>query len=322
MLIKNNLLEKIDSLFIEPTNVCNAKCTICERTYNPRKPSFLSYEAFVETIEMFSNLKNLTLQGVGESLMHPQFIKMCEYATKKKIEISFNTNASLLKKETSCELSKQNIKEIRFSIDSLDPDIFSSIRKGLELNVVLNNIIYFMEITSEKTNIIPTVTTVLQQKNWDGLFDLAKWIIRIGIKKWEVVNLYPGGYGDATHGNSFDALENPYKHKYLNEVKDYCLDHGLDLEFPSCSNKDSTQRVLDCKWLEKMIYITSERILTPCCILSDPQFHGLVNIKHQTDILNILSSHKIQNIYNNRKNNITPKICEICLKGSCTLNNF
>jgi len=74
-------------------------------------------------------VKMIAITG-GEPLMHPEFLDICNYITKKDIMISYiSTNGILLTNKLAKELSKMNINIIGLSIDMLDRNGYGITRK-------------------------------------------------------------------------------------------------------------------------------------------------------------------------------------------------
>jgi len=86
-------------IFIEPTNYCNYKCTICPITSMKRKKGFMNLDLFKKIVDEASNIgiKRINLQMYGEPLLHPKLLEMIRYAkSKKSFEVWFDTNVYLL----------------------------------------------------------------------------------------------------------------------------------------------------------------------------------------------------------------------------------
>ena len=86
---------------IEPVGQCNLRCQMCSiqfrkdgPPYGP--PAFMKFETFTRIVDQFVGLQELHLQGLGEPMMHPGFFDMVEYAVKKGIRVTTNSNLTLL----------------------------------------------------------------------------------------------------------------------------------------------------------------------------------------------------------------------------------
>lgn len=74
----------MDTTQIEITNTCINSCANCSRfCTHVKKPFFMEFDLFKEAIDsMVGYPKMCGIQG-GEPLLHPDFEKMCEYASSK-----------------------------------------------------------------------------------------------------------------------------------------------------------------------------------------------------------------------------------------------
>jgi MoaA/NifB/PqqE/SkfB family radical SAM enzyme len=74
----------MDTVQIEITNVCKNKCSNCSRFVGHHKnPYFMTFDDFKRAIDsMVDYPKMIGFQG-GEPLLHPDFEKMCKYASSK-----------------------------------------------------------------------------------------------------------------------------------------------------------------------------------------------------------------------------------------------
>jgi radical SAM protein with 4Fe4S-binding SPASM domain len=116
------------SLFVEPTNLCNFRCTPCvhgsENTRNDLKPlRHMDMNLFKKLIRELKEwqgprLKLLRLAMLGEPFMNPEFCDMVRIAKETDIAERVDTfsNGSLLTLDTSRRLIEYGLDAIRFSI--------------------------------------------------------------------------------------------------------------------------------------------------------------------------------------------------------------
>ncbi len=78
-------------LFIDPTNICNFRCSFCTRNQddfskyagNYRHMSLHLFKKLIDDLKDFSEkLKVLRLYYLGEPLLCPDFLSMLEYAMR------------------------------------------------------------------------------------------------------------------------------------------------------------------------------------------------------------------------------------------------
>src|SRR5215469_1742505 len=86
---------------LEPVGQCNLRCQMCPIQFRQDgpphgPPAFMKYETFTRIVDELPTLEHLHLQGLGEPMMHPRFFEMVAYAAARGIEVSTNTNLTLL----------------------------------------------------------------------------------------------------------------------------------------------------------------------------------------------------------------------------------
>lgn len=142
-----------DRITVELTNVCNVSCTFCPRNSVSMECGYMSLKLYKKIIDEASG--HLPIKLViffrGESLLHPDFIECVEYAKKRGIgPIQFATNGFALTKEISDKLVDTGIDFISFSLDTLDPDIYSKSRLSGNLKKSIENVIYLSSLCKKR----------------------------------------------------------------------------------------------------------------------------------------------------------------------------
>ncbi len=100
------------SVAFQITNVCNLNCLYCNRD-RTAKPLYIEQDFFQSVLDQLDILPyklRLGLNYDGESLLHPQFTQMLEYAIDKKhFLIRFHTNGTLLGELNGLDLSSVQV---------------------------------------------------------------------------------------------------------------------------------------------------------------------------------------------------------------------
>lgn len=141
-------------LLIEPTSICNLRCTMCfqvDPTFTKKKfMGMMDYELFVKVIDQAykGGTKAITIASRGEPTLHKELGKMLKYASGKFIDLKLNTNATRLSESLCHEILQSDVNELVFSIDSHDKSTYEKIRVGANFDEVLENIKRFHSIRS------------------------------------------------------------------------------------------------------------------------------------------------------------------------------
>src|SRR4051812_32540263 len=85
-------------LQVEVTASCNLRCRMCIVRYRPALPrsASMSFAQFKPLLDAMPDVRELSLQGIGEPLLAPDLYEMIAYASARGISVGFNTNATLL----------------------------------------------------------------------------------------------------------------------------------------------------------------------------------------------------------------------------------
>ncbi|MDD5027094.1 MAG: radical SAM protein [Candidatus Omnitrophica bacterium] len=124
-----------DMLQIDLTDYCNNNCIACwcnspllsrERLSRPRYtlPKDLIKQVIAEACDL--GLKEIYFSGGGEPFMHPDCLEIIEYAKKKKITCSVNTNFTLVDESIIDRLMGFGLDNLTVSVWSGTPEVYKS----------------------------------------------------------------------------------------------------------------------------------------------------------------------------------------------------
>jgi predicted O-methyltransferase YrrM/DNA-directed RNA polymerase subunit RPC12/RpoP len=85
---------EMDTVQIEITDACRLRCSNCTRFCGHKKPYFMSFDQFKESVDsMVGYPKMVGIMG-GEPLLHPEFERFCAYARSKipKVQLGLWTS--------------------------------------------------------------------------------------------------------------------------------------------------------------------------------------------------------------------------------------
>jgi radical SAM protein with 4Fe4S-binding SPASM domain len=129
------------SISFEPTTSCNLRCPECPsglRSFT-RPTGMLESSLFESVIDQLANhLSYLTFYFQGEPYLHPQFMEMVQYASRKGIYTSTSTNAHFLRDEQARQTVASGLDRLIISLDGTTQDSYESYRVGGTLEKVLD----------------------------------------------------------------------------------------------------------------------------------------------------------------------------------------
>jgi MoaA/NifB/PqqE/SkfB family radical SAM enzyme len=128
---------------IETTNACNAKCVICPHRQMQRPVCNMDdalYEKIIDECSTY-NCGNIHLHNFGEPLLDRKLAERVQYAKEKGIrKVAIFSNGSLLTAEKANELMDAGLDQIKVSFDGATREEFEQIRSPLKFDVVIENI--------------------------------------------------------------------------------------------------------------------------------------------------------------------------------------
>lgn len=141
-------------LAIEPTSVCNIRCTMCfqvdeDLSKNRELMGFMNYDLYKRVIDESAenNLCAVVLASRGEPLLHKDICRMIRYAKECGIlDVKLNTNVTRLTPERSRALLDSALDTLVFSVDAAVKEDFEAIRVGAKFDKIVENIETFNEI--------------------------------------------------------------------------------------------------------------------------------------------------------------------------------
>lgn len=161
-------------LWVEPTNRCNLRCTMCpnsltgkHREQGNMDPAL--FEKIVSEARGWVDIFYIFL--AGESLLHKQLPDMVRTASAAGIKVVLHTNGCLVTRERAAALIDAGIHEVSFSFDGMDPAEYEQRRAGANYEKTLDNIKTFLEVKKEKNASRPKVD--IQCIDFEGKADRA-----------------------------------------------------------------------------------------------------------------------------------------------------
>ena len=147
----NDLLRFPRFFEIETVNACNARCPMCTIDDWQRKTPTMKDSLFNKIVdelrEHSDTIQRVSLYRDGEPLLDKKLPKRVQLLKDNGIkQVSIATNVSLLNEKRSIDLLESGIDLVIMSIDSLDKNIFESIRVRLDFDEVIENAKRFIEL--------------------------------------------------------------------------------------------------------------------------------------------------------------------------------
>ena len=256
------------SIAVEPTTSCNLRCPECPsglRNFT-RPTGMLQENLFKKTIdELSETLLYLIFYFQGEPYLHPKFLDLVNYASKKGIYTATSTNAHYLTDENAKKTVESGLDRMIISIDGTTQEVYEQYRVGGNLEKVIEgtkNILRWKKVLKSKTPHVIFQFLVVKP-NEHQLAEVTKLAKDLGVDEvgFKTAQIY-----DYERGSDLIPTIDKYARYKQNtdgtyKIKNKLLDHCWKM-WHSC-------------------VITWDGLVVPCCFDKDAEYR-LGDLKKQT----------------------------------------
>jgi len=238
---------------IEPTSICNLKCPECPTGANllKRPRGMMEITDYKQIIQQLSPcLMYLNLYIQGEPMMHPQFGKMVNEASKYGFYTSTSTNGHFLTADLAKHLVDSKLTRIIFSVDGTNQESYGIYRVGGDFERVKESIAYIVSAKKTAHSLYPIVVMqfLVFKHNEHELPTIKKLAKSLKVDKLEIKSAQLNAFGkmrpplNARFSRYADALGTTLKR----QTKNHCWRqwHSATLTWdgrfaPCCYDKDA-----------------------------------------------------------------------------------
>lgn len=169
-------------LYVELATLCNLRCAMCVKhsTGWECADALMDRRTFEALEPVFPHLDTLNMNGVGESMLHPElasFIAFARARVPQDCSIGFQSNGMLLTPLLADRLMGAGLDRICFSVDSPDPDELGRFRAGSELGRVARAFAMMREAAARPGSrpLSLGAQTVVNAQTHAALPDMVTW---------------------------------------------------------------------------------------------------------------------------------------------------
>jgi radical SAM protein with 4Fe4S-binding SPASM domain len=248
------------SITIEPTNLCNLRCPVCETGANilERKPQMMTYREFVKIIDKVGpGANHVMLYYMGEPFLNKEIYAMIRYTRDMGLFTLTCTNGDLVDPQA---LYESGINLVSFQIGGVKQETHSRYRVNSNLSKVLDNVSKYLEIIRfrgrKPSENQVELGFIVMRHNEGEIQDFLRLANEIGVDRKNVIS---------------PCVRTPEQAVDLLPVSDQFWIYERD-----CFEKEGSlvpkRRVPSnsCPWLYYSITIQVDGSVVPCC--RDP--HG------------------------------------------------
>jgi len=289
------------SITIEPTNICNLRCPVCETGVNilGRKPQMMTYGEFVNIIDKVGpGANHVMFYYMGEPFLNEQVYRMIRYARDIGLYVMTCTNGDVVDPE---RLYESGINLVSFQIGGATQKTHSIYRVNSNLSKVMDNLSKYLEIIRRRGRLPLEHETelglIVMRHNEGEIEEFLRMAKRIGVDR---TNLISPCVRTPEQGQIFLPENDTYWIYSRQKLEE---DGSLvpKIRFPKNS----------CPWLYYSITIQVNGNVVPCC--RDP--HGLYTVGNllEDSLEEIWNGPKIREfrhaVHNNQE---AVDICRLC----------
>ena len=278
-------------LQIEPVGQCNLRCQMCAIQFRQDGPpygplAFMDFDAFVRLVDQFVGLEHLHLQGLGEPMMHPRFFDMVTHAAGKGIQVTTNSNLTLLNARRAEACVTSGLARLHVSIDGATAETYERIRVRSHYDRVVRNLGLLREAQARLGGDRPTVqmVVVIMRQNLHELPDLVRFAHHWAMSGLFVQHLCHD-FGESSLPSHYRPMRDFVQSQTLLEEDPARVDHyfgeaqavavalGVDLRLPRTRPRvhpPGTPGRKRCGWPWTGAYVSYQGYAMPCCMISTP----------------------------------------------------
>lgn len=156
---------------VEPSNVCNSACVMCPYPKMTRPKKAMPMDLFKKIVDdcVSHGVYKFNLNFYNEPFLDPAIFERIKYLESKGVRIQLFSNGSVLNGEIINKIIESGLNDIRFSVDGVKKETYEKIRKGLDFNKTVSNILKLIERKKELGSPSPCVAVVfVRSKDNEG----------------------------------------------------------------------------------------------------------------------------------------------------------
>ncbi|MCC6022788.1 MAG: radical SAM protein [Desulfurococcaceae archaeon] len=176
---------KPKEVMIEVTTLCNYSCIHCFRNnmFN-ESLGIMSKEVFNKVVNELGSVgvEKVVFSGWGEPLTHPEIINFLREVKDLGVYTVLNTNGSLLSRYAD-DIYKLEVDEVVVSVDSVETDVYESIRVGGVLSDVIKGLLRINDLRGYGVKPTLTLWFTINTINFNDIPKIASYARNLGFNR-------------------------------------------------------------------------------------------------------------------------------------------
>lgn len=261
--------QSLVKLTLEITTLCNLKCAGCPRTMGVANDTWIDRHMdlaqFRRILDGWPPTGFVTLHGIGEPTLHPQFVELVAMARQsgKFKRMKVTSNGITRSPDYYGEAVKAGLDEFWISVDSFDPAIANRMREGTKVEKLKNNIAACLE-----KGLPLHVSMVVSAVNYRDIPNTLAELRRMGAPPVHMQEFQD-------YGEPYGLMSTEQRLEFLQLLKANLPNFkGLPIILPNFTQPKG--EICVSPWTRPAISV--EGYLTPCCTTFDPSQFGFTNV--------------------------------------------
>jgi len=182
-------------LTVEPTNVCDQRCLICETGQGQlgRASRMMTFDEFRNILDQFDDdLRILYFYFMGESFLNRDAYRMIRYAADRGLFVSACTNGNCVDPE---QLVRSGIADIQFQIAGTTQETHATYRVGGDLNAAISNLRETIRLRNELGDAVARpypmrvgFGLILMKHNEHQIDDFERLAVTCGVDGYQAID--------------------------------------------------------------------------------------------------------------------------------------
>lgn len=260
-------------------------------------------------------------------MMHPRFFDMVEYAARKGVKVSTNSNLTLLNERRAERCVKSGLDDLSFSIDGANAETYERIRVRAHFERVVGNLERLLAARRRLSSKLPhlRLVMVIMRQNLHELPALVRLAHRWSVESIFVQHLCHD-FGESSLPTHYLPMrdfvqeqtllqEDPQRvEHYFGEARAVANELNIELRLPRTRlrlHAPGTPGPQRCDWPWTGAYISYQGYAMPCCMVSTPDRINFGKLTEQ-GVEALWNGDDYQSFRNQLASEEPPEICRSC----------
>lgn len=315
--------------FVTNPQQCNLRCIMCDThspysktagRQEPRKE--LPFGIIRKTISEMAprGLKEIIPSTMGEPLLYRNFDGMLSLAKQYDLKVNLTTNGTFPRGGVDlwAERLLPVLSDIKFSLNGINSDVNERIMCGIDHNLVISNILRFIELRDTFAQKGPRCTITLQvtfmEDNFDELPEMLLWAKAVGFDRFKGHHLwitFPELAPQSLRRNSESISR-------WNKMADMLHAQGRgEIRIENVNRMDPSspqtgETELKCPFIGLEAWVEADGTFQVCCCPADDRAgFGSFGSVHESDFTSLWESSSYRNMVENWGTHNNCKICNM-----------